>query len=440
MTLPLPFVDRDRVRRWLAANPQIPQTIAAFAIKIAGAGLSFGFSLLVARSFGPEGVGAFGLMVTTLTLAATACLVGLDYVLIRTVAGDVREGALGAAKGVIRSVTRIVGGNALLMWALLALVAVPLLARFTGGPDTTAVLAAAAFGVLPIALVRVVSSTLRSTGRVLLAQLIDGPLSMALALAVLGGMLLAGHPDARDAGRIYVGAIGAMVVLGAAIAWRDTARWPSADPVAVRPLLAGGVRILVVVLAGFATDWLILTVLARYRSTADVGLFRTAWQIATLFNIVVVAFDAVAGPRIAAAWRVDDRAAIARTWRQAVAVITGLSLPLLIVVLAAPEWLLHFFGPAFPAAATALRILALGQLVNMLTGPIGSILVMTGHERWSMTYSLVAMILAVILAAIVIPRFGLEGAATVSSAVLIFRNLIAFWLVSRLIGLGRRAA
>lgn len=438
MTLPKP--SPTRARAWLADNPQIPQTIAAFAIKIVGAGLSFGFSLLIARAYGPAGVGAFGLMVTTLTLAATACLVGLDYVLIRTVAGDVRQGALGAARGVVRTITRIVGGNALLMWGLLALLAIPLLTRFAGGPDATAVLAAASFGVLPIALIRVVSSTLRSTGRVLLAQLLDGPLSMALALAALGGFLIAGQPDVRDAGRIYVAAIGVTVLLGAGIAWRDTARWPVAAAVAARPLLAGGVRILAVVLAGFATDWVILTVLARYRSTAEVGLFRTAWQVATLFNIVVVAFDAVAGPRIAAAWRIDDRAAIARTWRQAVAVITGLSLPLLIVVLAAPEWVLHFFGPAFPAAATALRILALGQLVNMLTGPIGSILVMTGHERWSMMYSIAALLVATVFAVTIIPYFGLEGAATVSSGALIFRNLIAFYLVSRFIRLGRRAA
>ena len=430
-----------RAKAWLAANPQIAQTVAAFAIKIAGAGLSFGFSLLVARSFGPAGVGQFGLMVTTLTLAATACLIGLDYILIRTVAGDIRQQAFGKAIGVIRTVTRIVAANALLMWALLAVAIVPLLARFAGGSDAVRVLAAASFGVVPVALIRIVSSTLRSTGRVLFAQLIDGPLSMALALAVLGGWLLLGHPDAVAAGITYVAAIGGMTAIGALVAVRDTGRWrvaagtAGADAAAARPMLAAGAKILIVVLAGFATDWLILTALARYRSTVEVGLFRTAWQIATLFNIVVVAFDAVSGPRIAAAWRIDDRAAIGRTWRQAVAIITALSLPALVVVLAVPHWLLGFFGPAFPAAATALRILAAGQLVNMLTGPIGSILVMTGHERWSMAYSLVAFALAAVLSLTIVPYFGLNGAAAATALVLAFRNISAFWLVSRLVGL-----
>ena len=71
----------------------------------------------------------------------------------------------------------------------------------------------------------------------------------------------------------------------------------------------------------------------------------------------------------------------------------------------------------------------------MLTGPIGSMLVMTGHERWSMAYALVALVLTAILSASVIPAFGLTGAAIVSASILAFRNLIALFLVSRLIGL-----
>ena len=65
---------------------------------------------------------------------------------------------------------------------------------------------------------------------------------------------------------------------------------------------------------------------------------------------------------------------------------------------------------------------------------------MTGHERWSMMYSIAALLIATVFAVTIIPYFGLEGAATVSSGALIFRNLIAFYLVSRFIGLGRRAA
>jgi len=57
---------------YLERNPHILQTIAAFSIKIVGAILSFGFTILLARAYGPAGVGQFGLAVTTLLITSTA--------------------------------------------------------------------------------------------------------------------------------------------------------------------------------------------------------------------------------------------------------------------------------------------------------------------------------------------------------------------------------
>ena len=93
---------------YLARNPHILQTVAAFAIKIVGALLSFGFTILLARHYGPAGVGQFGLAVTTLLIASTAALLGTDYILIRTVAGDIRIGRRDLARGAIRTVATMV--------------------------------------------------------------------------------------------------------------------------------------------------------------------------------------------------------------------------------------------------------------------------------------------------------------------------------------------
>jgi O-antigen/teichoic acid export membrane protein len=437
----LPWLARDdlllstapaRARAWLASNPHIGQTILAFGIKIAGAVLSFGFNLIIARVYGPVGVGAFGLMVTTLTLAATGCLIGLDYVLIRTLAGDLKEGALGLAKGAARRVAGLVCLNAIAMTAVIALVIAPLIARFTGDPASISVLHAVAWGVIPVAMIRIVSSALRGSGRIQLGQILDGPASTGVTLLAFGSWQLLGHPTVTDAGQLYAGAIGLAALAGAAVSWRDMRRWGKAGKAPLSPMLAGGWKILIIVLTGFATDWLILTSLARYASTAEVGLFRTAWQIAQLFNLLVVAFDAVAGPRIAAAWRIGDDRAIVQTARQSAMVMTLLSLPLLLLCLAVPEWLLHFFGLKFVAGATALRILALGQLVNMVTGPIGSVLVMTGHERLSMIFAIAAVVIAAALMPIVGPWLGLTGAALVSAGILSFRKLSGVVIMARI--------
>ncbi len=425
----------SRARGWLGANPQVPQTAAAFALKTLGAGLSFGFSIVLARSFGAAAVGEYGLALTTLTLLSTVSLCGLDYVLIRTVAGDVRQGALGLAKGAMASVVRSVLAASVLMAILLSVAGVPLLARITGSVQDYAVLAVVSFGLVAMVAIRLVTATLRATDRVLLGQLIDGPLFTGLALV---GVLALRLGSVREAAQLFFVAMAVSALVGAAISWRDISRWQVPMlRVPLLPMLPAGWKILLVALSGYATDWLILTLVARYHPTAEAGLFRTAWQIANMFALLVASFDAVAGPRIAAAARMRDHPGITRIWRQAIVVLTVLSLPLLVLVLVAPGWLLHFFGPEFAAAALPLQILALGQLINMLTGPIGSMLVMTGHERASLGYSLIALPVAAGLALWLIPPYGATGAAIAASTVLVFRKLVALWLVERLIGLRR---
>lgn len=411
----------------------IRQTLVAFAIKIAGALLSFIFNLTVARWLGPDGVGAFGLMVTTLTLASTVSLIGLDYVLIRVLAGDLREGARDSAKGAAHAVARLVTMNTLVSALFIALVIEPLITHFIGDAVATSALKVTCWGVVPIALIRIVSASLRGSGRVQVGQLLDGPVSSALATGALAFCFMWGRPTVGLAANLYLATIGLATLVGALISYRDMRSWGVARQISLRPMIAGGWKILVAVLTAVATDWLILTGLARYASTSEVGLFRTAWQVAALFNLLVVAFDAVAGPRIAAAWRAGNRLEIIRSARLSALTMTLLASPLLAVCLLAPEWLLHWFGPQFVGGADALRILAVGQLINLATGPIGSILIMTGHETASMNNGIIAVITALIFVLTVVPMFGLTGAALVSASILAFRKIAGLILVTKVI-------
>ncbi len=413
---------------YLERNPHILQTIAAFSIKIVGAVLSFGFTILLARAYGPAGVGQFGLAVTTLLIASTAALLGTDYILIRTVAGDIRIDRRDLARGAIRTVAAMVVVTSIAIAVVLTLGGVPLLERLYESPGDGLVLRAVTFGVIPITLIRIVSSALRSSGRVLFAQILDGPASMALAIATVAVLhVLAVPTTVVSAGIAYVAAIAICVAIGAAVQWRDMRDWPHTH-VPLLPILAQGWPILCVVLVGYSIDWLILTLLATHHSAVEVGIFRTAWQVTSIFNLIIVSFDAVAGPRIAAAHRIGDLSGIARTWRQAVAIILALSLPLFVLTLAFPGLVMQLFGSEFAEGTTVLRILSVAQLINVLTGPIGSVLIMTGGERYSLGNSLLSLGVALLTALTLIPLYGLTGAAIASALTLSVRNLVG-WLI-----------
>jgi O-antigen/teichoic acid export membrane protein len=421
-----------RAQDYGRANPNVPQSLAAFAIKLVGAVLSFGFSFLVARHLGAAGNGAFALALTTAQFGSMIALFGLDYVLLRAMAGDLREGKPAAARGVARSALRVTGLAALLVGASVALFGAPALHHILGADLDMRLIWLAGIAVLPLTFNRMAIASLRGAGGILSAQWLDGPQAMLLAVAILGGIVIAGTGiDATGVVLLYFGT----AALSAVVAWfiysRKSRQWPPAASTPVIPLLAQGWRISLVVISRFVVDWLVLVSLGALTSTVEVGQFRTAWQISALIMLIVSTFDTVAGPRIAAAWRVQDIGHIRQIMRQSVATMMVISAPLFVVALGFPEWVLGLFGPEFVAAAPALRILALGQLINVLAGPVGTVMLMTGEEQVSLIVSIVALAALGLLCATLIPAFGLIGAALTTSLIIVLRTLVSWLLVRR---------
>jgi O-antigen/teichoic acid export membrane protein len=421
-----------RLHRYGRANPNVPQGIAAFAIKLLGAALSFGFSFLIARHLGAEGTGAFALATTTAIFASTAALLGLDYVLLRAMAGDLREGKPALARGVAASALKVTSLTALAIGGLLALAGAPVLRQLLGHGVDMQLVYLAAIAVLPLTLNRMAVASLRGAGGLLAAQWLEGPQAMLLALVVLGGLIIAGAGIGATGVVILYFATATLSAVVATLIYRNRAnRWPPPEPTPVRPLLAQGWRISLIVLSRYLVDWLVLVSLGAWFSTFEVGQYRTAWQIAALIMLIVSTFDTVAGPRIAAAWRVGDVAHIRQVMRQSVATMAVIASPLLFVSLGFPEWLLGLFGPDFVAGATALRILALGQLVNILAGPVGTVMLMMGEERTSFIVSLVALVALGVLCVTLIPAYGLVGAALTTSLIIVLRTVVTWALVRR---------
>jgi O-antigen/teichoic acid export membrane protein len=420
----------ERMRGLAARDNAALQTVAAFGIKVFGAIFSFSFNFLMARHFGPTGIGQYSLAITTLTICSTISLVGMDYILIRRVSGDVKFGHLEVALGTLKAVSTAIFVNAIVATAVLQYLIIPVLANLKHSTSDLLVLKSVVVGVLPFALMRVVSSGLRATGKVLLAQSLDGPFPMLMAVSAMLVLLGLGRRSSpEEAALIYVASMAVSVSLGAYVQLRIFSSWPRAEDVPIRPILAQGWRILLAVLSNLLVEWVIIFTLAASWSTEEVGRYRAAWLIASTFNLLVVAFDAVSGPRIAAAFRRNEIDEIGLMWRQSVVVILVLASPLLLVSTVFPRELLGLFGSEFERGPIALRILIVGQVVNLITGPVGSILIMTGRERWSLAIAVGGLISTILLAVIFIPMFGLTGAAVVSTLSVVLQNLCT-WVIA----------
>jgi O-antigen/teichoic acid export membrane protein len=111
-------------------------------------------------------------------------------------------------------------------------------------------------------------------------------------------------------------------------------------------------------------------------------------------------------------------------------------LPLALGFLFLGRWyLLLIFGRDFAQGQTALAILTVGQLVNVATGSVGYLLIMTGHEREAAKGMAVSALLNIALNAALIPTWGLEGAATAGATSMMLANIWFSVVVYRKLGI-----
>ena len=409
--------------------------LTAFALRGAAAAFSFALNWLIARAFGAEGVGGFSIALTTAVLGSTLSLVGLEYVLLRTVAVEYGQGRSGVARAAVRAAVRQTVLLALLLGGGLFLARDLIADRVMTEPEVAPFLGVMAFAIPIIASAKLASAALRGAGDIATSQAIDGPMGTGVTAGVLAALILAGADMSPLAPAVLYCAFAAAASLFGWIVLRRRMRgWEPAAPYSEHHVRAG-LPILGVTVSSLFIDWFAVMLLGSTWGADEAGVFRIAFQIVAVLNLMITALDSVLSPVIAKAYAAGDKARIASVARKAALAFLGLSSPLLLLVFVAPAWTMGLFGPEFVSGAVALQILAVGQAFNIVTGPVGTILVMAKHERWSLAYALVAALIAAGLLWWLVPLYGVMGAAIGVAVATVFRKLAALVIVRFVVGI-----
>src|SRR5262249_30247634 len=105
--------------------------------------------------------------------------------------------------------------------------------------------------------------------------------------------------------------------------------------------------------------------------------------------------------------------------------IVASSWPLYLALAAGGPFVLRLFGPGFTAGADALAILALAMLVNLATGNVETVLLMSGCSRYILANKLIAIGTNVVLNLVLVPHDGIVGAALAWAVSIVLDNVAA---------------
>jgi O-antigen/teichoic acid export membrane protein len=177
---------------------------------------------------------------------------------------------------------------------------------------------------------------------------------------------------------------------------------------------------------GTWVDQLLLSILGN---GTDVGIFNVCIKYSMVASLSLQAVNTISAPKFSEYFFKNDYVGLARNVQKTTKMIFWTTVPIVTIYFIFPKFLLGIFGSSFTPGVWAFIILTVGALVNVITGSVGVLLQMTGHQKTVQNILLVTIVIQVILNVILIPPYGVTGAAIASTICLIIPNLgMAFYV------------
>jgi O-antigen/teichoic acid export membrane protein len=181
-------------------------------------------------------------------------------------------------------------------------------------------------------------------------------------------------------------------------------------------------------LAGFSSTvlgWVDTLLVSALKGTGEAGVYTASIRLVSLGSLLSQAVVVVISPLISGLVATRDRDRSEALYHTATWWLMAATWPMFLTLAVFAPVVLSMFGPEFQHGQTVLLMLSLVNMLNAATGPVSAVLLMEGKSVWQLANTVSATTLNIVLNLLLIPRFGIVGAAAALSASITVLNVAA---------------
>jgi len=418
-------------------NEIINGTAIAFLYRVTGALLAFAFNVVLGRLLGVEGAGIYFLAISVVAVSSVVCKVGLDNVVLRSIASSVSHNNPHYGEYVRRISFRIVilvsATVTLLVFLLSEWIAVTLFSK----PEFLEPLKWISLSILPFSLLTLYGESFKGLKKIKEAMVLQSLGIPLISLALIYPLVIWSTEVGAEVA-YFIGAAGTALFAG--YLWKINGLHCdniNIDNFSRREFINSSSHFYVVDLINKAVlPWVPLFLLGIWASTQDLGLYGAASRVAMLVSMMLAMSNSIVAPKFAELYATKDIGALKKNLKYATLLATVIAIPLVAIIIAANSWILSLFGEGFSEGGAVLVILAIGQLINAVCGPVGYLLSMTGNERVYMINTIISCIVLFATGSLFIGEYGAVGAAYAATLSLITLNVLSLIAVKQKLKVG----
>ncbi len=416
------------------ANVLIRGTSIALFIQIAGNGIGYIGQILLARWLGVNHYGVYTYLFTWVQVFTIGALLGVDLGVVRFVPEFLFREDYEHLSGILRWARSLV----LTAGLILAVASALILTIFRPIQSSLLTILIGSFSIPLFALIVVQTEIIRSAKRIAWAYAPPILIQPLIILAVAYGfMTVLGELTDFYAIAALLIAQFLIVILPSFIIHRVFSALTKNVPAVFETKRWLGVSLPLLVYSIFAIIIPRIDTLAigLFLGSEEVGIYSAAVKTATIIGITLAAANTIVGPMIASYYSRRDMAGLQDVVSLATLGSFGASLVIALGLVLFSGPLLGTFGEEFIRARIPLFLLIIGYLINVGAGSVGPLMILTGHERQSMFVLGWCALIIGVSCCIVIPWFGIIGAAAISMLGFFLWNAWIYRLVVKNLGI-----
>lgn len=428
------FLNRSALSKELSRG-----AIGSVLVKSSGAGLTLLSTTVLARILGAESYGAYAYVFSLASLLAIPAQLGLPNLVVRETAKAQAREDWALMRGLWRWSGWTTVGSALLIvsiaWEVTVLRPIDLNA------DQRIMFAAGLLWVPLVALGNLMDGALRGLRHVVLGNLSEMVLRPGLLLLILAALHWS-HADRRLAPvdvMMLNATTAAMTIVTAYILLslkKPDSLASAGRRYESRHWLKAALPLAFIAGMQLINQNIAILAMGYFLSTTEVGIFKVAASVAGAVAFALYTINTAVAPYFARLYALHDKARLQYLVTLSCRVIFLFSVPIvLILVLFGEKLLAIIFGKEYVQGYESLVVLVFGQLVNAATGSVSMLLNMTGHERDTAKGFMASALLNVALNFMLIPVFGMAGAAYASAFSLVLWNVMLMRLAYHRLGI-----
>ncbi|MBD3287659.1 oligosaccharide flippase family protein [candidate division KSB1 bacterium] len=174
----------------------------------------------------------------------------------------------------------------------------------------------------------------------------------------------------------------------------------------------------------YIISWIDILILGYYASSAEVGILGIVYRISIVLVFVQYSFNAIFSPMISELYGTNRLCRLEQLFKLQTRWAFSFTLPLLILIILFPSHIMQVFGNSFVDGALALVIISIGRFSDTVVGASGLMIMMIGKPKINTINSLIILIIKIILNIILIPKFGLLGAAFAGAVSILLMDIM----------------